>query len=286
MTKPEDAEASSAVTQSAEQISLPLGFVRGEPVFDRPEDLYIPPDALEIILEAFSGPMDLLLYLIRKHKVDIVEMPILPITQQYMQYVDMMHELKLELAADYLVMAAMLAEIKSRLLLPKPPTEDVDEVDPRAELVRRLQEYEAIRDGAGKLEQLPQVSRDVWVVSAATDAQAALTQQPPTVDLIELAAAFGRVLQQAALQEHHQVSREKLSTRERMTRILDRLQAHSRLAFTELFELTEGRAGVVVSLLAILELTKEALIDIVQIDAYANLYVRLRPQTSVVEEER
>ena len=164
-----------------EQQSLPLGFVRGEPVIEKPEDLYIPPDALEVILETFSGPMDLLLYLIRRQKLDIVELPVLTITRQYVEYVEMMKELKLELATDYLVMAAMLAEIKSRLLLPKPPQEDEEEDDPRAELVRRLQEYEAIRRGAEFIEQQPQIGRDSWLSEIKTDAKDYVTVPPPEV---------------------------------------------------------------------------------------------------------
>lgn len=268
----------SMAETTPQQQSLPLGFVRGEPVIDKPEDLYIPPDALELILESFSGPMDLLLYLIRRQKMDIVELPILPVTKQYMEYVDMMKDLKLELAADYLVMAAMLAEIKSRMLLPRPPAEDDDELDPRAELVRRLQEYEAIRQGAQYLDELPQTGRDNFVAHAQTDAQQWVEQQLPDVALADLALAFSQALAQAKLQNHHQVQREKLSTRERMSQILDRLQHHQRLRFAELFEPAEGRPGVVVSFLAILELVKEALIDVVQVDAFSEIHIMQREQ--------
>lgn len=256
-----------------QQHSLALGFVRGEPVLDRPEDLYIPPDALELILESFAGPMDLLLYLIRRQKFDIVDLPILPITQQYMTYVEMMKDLKLELAADYLVMAAMLTEIKSRLLLPKPPAELDDELDPRAELVRRLQEYEAIRKGAEYLDGLPQQGRDYFIGRSATDAKQWLQQQLPDIALQELAMAFSQALAQAQLLNHHQVQREKLSTRERMSRILDLLQQRKRLRFADLFIASEGRPGVVVSFLAVLELVKEALIDVVQVDAYSEIHI-------------
>ncbi|RUO60551.1 segregation and condensation protein A [Pseudidiomarina insulisalsae] len=261
-----------------QQQSLPLGFVRGEPVIDKPEDLYIPPDALELILESFSGPMDLLLYLIRRQKLEITELPILPITRQYMEYVEMMKELKLELAADYLVMAAMLAEIKSRMLLPRPPAEDDDEVDPRAELVRRLQEYEAIRTGAGYLDEMPQTGRDHFVAHAATDAKQHVQQQLPEIALAELAVAFAHAMAQAELQHHHQVQREKLSTRERMSRILDLLQTRSRLRFADLFSPEEGKPGVVVSFLAVLELVKEALIDVVQVDAFSEIHIANRGQ--------
>ena len=256
-----------------QQHSLALGFVRGEPVLERPEDLYIPPDALELILESFAGPMDLLLYLIRRQKFDIVDLPILPITQQYMTYVEMMKDLKLELAADYLVMAAMLTEIKSRLLLPKPPSEVDDELDPRAELVRRLQEYEAIRKGAEYLDGLPQQGRDYFIGQSATDAKQWLQQQLPDIALQELAMAFSHALAQAQLLNHHQVQREKLSTRERMSRILDLLQQRKRLRFADIFSASEGRPGVVVSFLAVLELVKEALIEVVQIDAYSEIHI-------------
>lgn len=268
----------AAENASPQQQSLPLGFVRGEPVIDKPEDLYIPPDALELILESFSGPMDLLLYLIRRQKLEITELPILPITRQYMEYVDMMKELKLELAADYLVMAAMLAEIKSRMLLPRPPADEDDDVDPRAELVRRLQEYEAIRQGAAHLDELPQAGRDHVVVHAETDAKAYVQQQLPEIALAELAVAFAQAMAQAELQHHHQVQREKLSTRERMSRILDLLQTQQRLRFADLFVASEGKQGVVVSFLAILELVKEALIDVVQVDAFSEIHISTRGQ--------
>ncbi|WP_051986632.1 segregation and condensation protein A [Pseudidiomarina atlantica] len=265
------AEQSSAPQQQ----SLPLGFVRGEPVIEKPEDLYIPPDALELILESFSGPMDLLLYLIRRQKLEITELPILPITRQYMEYVEMMKELKLELAADYLVMAAMLAEIKSRMLLPRPPAEEDDEHDPRAELVRRLQEYEAIRTGAGYLDEMPQTGRDHFVAQVATDARELVKQQLPDIALAELAVAFAHAMAQAELQNHHQIQRERLSTRERMSRILDLLQTKQRLRFAELFEAKEGKQGVVVSFLAVLELVKESLIEVVQVDAFSEIHVSI-----------
>lgn len=261
---------------SPQQQSLPLGFVRGEPLLDKPEDLYIPPDALELILDSFSGPMDLLLYLIRRQKLDIIDLPILPITRQYMEYVEMMKNLKLELAADYLVMAAMLAEIKSRMLLPRPPAEQEEELDPRAELVRRLQEYEAIREGAQHLDELPQTGRDNFVAHSVTDARQYVEQTLPDITLAELALAFSQALAQAELQHHHQVHREKLSTRARMSRIMDMLQQHQRLRFAELFDVSEGKPGVVVSFLAILELVKEALIEIVQVDAFSEIHVTNR----------
>ena len=274
---------SSDFALEQEQQSLPLGFVRGEPVFDRPDDLYIPPEALELMLEAFSGPMDLLLYLIRRQKMDILDLPILPITKQYMEYVELMRELKLELAADYLVMAAMLAEIKSRLLLPKPPSEEEEEVDPRAELIRRLQAYEVVREGASQLDQQPQRERDFFSARADTNAHELAVHEPPPVSLAELSLALARVMQLVQAQRHHQVKREALSTRERMSHILERLGEHTQIDFVHLFDVSEGKAGVVVSFLAILELNKEGLIRIVQAEAYSVLYVSR--QTKTVEQD-
>lgn len=263
----------------AEQQSLPLGFVRGEPVLERPENLYIPPDALELMLDTFSGPMDLLLYLIRRQQLDILDLPVLDITRQYMAYVDVMHELKLELAADYLVMAAMLMEIKSRLLLPRPPADEEDEADPRAELVRRLKEYEIIREGATQLDQQPQQERDFFVASVdvpTEDAPAA----PPEVALNELVKALSSVMQQVDAQQHHHISREILSTRERMSRILDQLQEQPRLEFSAVFTQSEGRAGAVVSFLALLELNKEGMIRLTQAANFSVIYIESASQSA------
>jgi len=260
------------------QQSLPLGFVRGEPVFDKPEDLYIPPEALEVMLDLFSGPMDLLLYLIRKQKMDILDLPILRITEQYMEYVELMREMHLELAADYLVMAAMLAEIKSRMLLPKPPAEDDDEEDPRAELVRRLQEYEIIREGAEQLDEQPQQDRDYFVGSAETNARDHAGTAPPDVSLEELSIALARVMQVAKAQAHHHIQREHLSTRERMSNVLEKLQRNTRVEFKDLFDFSEGKAGVVVSFLAILELNKEGLITLTQAGEFSVIYVQGKQQ--------
>lgn len=268
---------------SAEQQSLPLGFVRGEPVLERPEDLYIPPEALEIMLDAFSGPMDLLLYLIRRQKVDILDLPILSITKQYMEYVELMRELKLELAADYLVMAAMLAEIKSRLLLPKPPSEHDDEEDPRAELIRRLREYEVIREGAHQLDAQPQLERDFFAASAQTDAKDLASHTPPEVSMEELSLAMAKVMQVVQAQAHHHIKREALSTRERMSAILDKLNQSEQVGFVSLFTLNEGKPGVVVSFLAILELNKEGLIRLVQAEPYSDIYVRRFGEQAIEE---
>ncbi|WP_113906421.1 segregation and condensation protein A [Aliidiomarina celeris] len=280
MDNPEPTTVEAVEQGPSEQQSLPLGFVRGEPVLERPEDLYIPPEALEIMLEAFSGPMDLLLYLIRRQKMDILDLPILQITRQYMEYVELMRELKLELAADYLVMAAMLAEIKSRLLLPKAPSEDEEELDPRAELIRRLQAYEVVREGARQLDDQPQQYRDYFVASAATDARTWAEQAPPDVSLAELSLALSRVMQLVNVQAHHQIKREALSTRERMSRILEKLSQCARLDFVELFDLSEGKAGVVVSFLAILELNKEGLLVLTQAEAYSGIYISAKSEVS------
>lgn len=256
----------------SEQQSLPLGFVRGEPVLEKPENLYIPPDALELMLDAFSGPMDLLLYLIRREQLNILELPILDIIRQYMAYVDMMRELKLELAADYLVMAAMLAEIKSRFLLPRSAQTDDDEEDPRAELIRRLREYEIVREGAMELDQQPQQERDFFVASALLNTTPS-EPAPAQVDLVDLVSAMRAVMLQIDATQHHHVSREALSTRERMSLILDQLQLAPRLEFIDLFVREEGRAGAVVSFLAILELNKEGMIRLTQVDNFSMIYV-------------
>lgn len=270
---------------SPAQGSLPLGFVRGEPVLQAPDDLYIPPEALELMLDLFSGPMDLLLYLIRKQKMDILDLPMLKITEQYMVYVDMMRELKLELAADYLLMAAMLAEIKSRMLLPKVASDDDEEEDPRAELIRRLQEYEVVRAGAGQLDQQPQQERDFFLGHAHTDARELAGQAPAEVSPSELAAALVKVMQLVSVQAHHQVQREALSTRERMSLILEQLQHGGRVEFSQLFSITEGRAGVVVSFLAILELNKEGLLLLTQAENFGNIYVARKEQQEVMQHD-
>lgn len=256
----------------SQQQSLPLGFVRGEPVLEKPENLYIPPDALELMLDAFSGPMDLLLYLIRREQVNILDLPILDIIRQYMSYVELMRELKLELAADYLVMAAMLAEIKSRLLLPRSSSVEDEEADPRAELIRRLQEYEIVRQGALELDNQPQQERDFFVASAFIDAPQS-EPMPAQVDVQDLVTALRSVMRQMDATQHHQVSREALSTRERMSQILDLMQRSARVEFSQLFVKEEGRAGAVVSFLAILELNKEGMLRLTQAESFSMIYV-------------
>ncbi len=247
--------------------------VRGQPLTDLPQDLYIPPDALEVFLEAFEGPLDLLLYLIRRQNLDILDIPIAEITRQYMQYVELMKDIKLELAAEYLVMAAMLAEIKSRMLLPRPAGAVEDEEDPRAELVRRLQEYERFKTAAEQLDGLPRVARDVFPASAAAP-ERKVVQLQPEVSLKELLAALAEVMSRAALFTHHQVRREALSVRERMSEVLARLDSEKFTEFVELFAPEEGRLGVVVTFLAVLELVKESLVKLVQAEPFAPVYIK------------
>lgn len=239
-----------------------------------PDDLYIPPDALEIILDAFEGPLDLLLYLIKRQNLDIRDIPIAEITRQYMDYVELMKEFRLDLAAEYLVMAALLAEIKSRLLLPR-LSQKQEEDDPRAELVKRLQEYEQCKQAAEALDQLPRLEREHWQVQTAVEL--ATQDKPlPEVELKELLLAFQTVLKRAAQFKSHQVQREPLSIRERMTKVLLALQLKPMVALSELFTLEEGRRGVVVSLMAILELLKAHLIEVNQAnEAYAPVWIRL-----------
>ncbi|PID50492.1 MAG: segregation/condensation protein A [Proteobacteria bacterium] len=260
---------------------MPFALVQGEQLSTLPDDLYIPPDALEVILEAFEGPLDLLLYLIRRQNLDIRDIPMAEITAQYMAYVALMQELKLDLAAEYLLMAAMLAEIKSRLLLPRQETVEGEEGnDPRSELVRRLLEYEQFRRAASDLDSLPRLERDFFVATTVAAFEAA-PMPLPSVPLGDLLRAFQAVLQRSDHFTSHQISREPLSIRERMTRVLAALQQHQQLAFADLFVIGEGRSGVVVTLMAVLELLKAHLIDVVQAmpdgldtPAYAPLYIR------------
>lgn len=257
------------------QQPLPLAFVNGQAVVEKPEDLYIPPDALEVILEAFEGPLDLLLYLIRKQKFDIANLPLLPITKQYMEYVEVMKDLKLELAAEYLVMAAILAEIKSRVLLPKITNSEDEEEDPRAELIRRLREYEAVKEAAQELDNIPRQERDFFPITAETAENCQPVKILPDVTLQELVLSFQNAMQRAATFEHHQIAREALSTRERMSKILELINEKKFTGFDDLFTPEEGKAGVVVTFLAILELVKEKLIEIVQAEPYSNIHVKL-----------
>ncbi|WP_435104768.1 segregation and condensation protein A [Arhodomonas sp. AD133] len=264
-------QASSSET--VETAAEALARVRGEPVTQLPQDLYIPPDALEVFLEAFEGPLDLLLYLIRRQNLNILDIPIAEITRQYMQYVELMREMRLELAAEYLVMAAVLAEIKSRMLLPRPPAVEEEEADPRAELVRRLQEYERFKQAAEDLDELPRIARDIFpAMAVAPDYRA--ERQPPEVSLRELLAAFAGVMERVRMHSHHQIQEEALSVRQRMADTLASLSDDRFVAFTGLFAPEEGRAGVVVTFLAVLELLKEGLVELVQTEPYAPIHVR------------
>ena len=253
---------------------LPLAMVQGEPVKVMPKDLFIPPEALEVFLESFEGPLDLLLYLIRKQKLDVVDLPIFAITQQYLEYVNLLQGAKVELAADYLVMAATLAEIKSRLLLPKPDVEHEDEEDPRAQLIRQLKAYEVIKDAQEKLDVLPRMERDIFQAKAVPAANIKPELLPPEVSLTEVARAFSSVLKRIEATESHHVVREVLSTRERMTQILAKLNAQTYLPFEALFDFAEGRSGVVVSFLALMELVKELLVELVQAEPFSTIHVR------------
>lgn len=255
------------------QGEMPFAFVQGEAVTQLPQDLYIPPDALEVILETFEGPLDLLLYLIRKQNLDILDIPIAEITRQYMEYVEIMTQVRLELAGEYLVMAAMLAEIKSRMLLPRPAEGEEEEEDPRAQLVRRLQEYERYRQAAEDIDKRPRVGREIYLSVVECDTKP-VKRVEPNVSLFELLDAFRGVLQRAEMYRHHRVMLEALSVRERMTQILGRLNSEAFVDFAELFDVKEGRMGVVVTFMAILELLKETLLILVQNEPYAPIHVK------------
>lgn len=272
----ENAEAAddvSTANENSERITgEPIAIVKGAAFTELPKDLYIPPEALEVFLESFEGPLDLLLYLIRRHNLDILDIPIADITRQYMEYVEMMKDLHFELAAEYLVMAATLAEIKSRMLLPRPVSEDEEEDDPRAELVRRLQEYERFKKAAEDLNELPRMERDTFPISVNVP-ELSVRKVHPTVELKDLLFAFKDVLVRSDMYSHHHIQMEPLSVRERMSIILGQVQADKFIAFTDLFDPKEGRLGVVVTFLAILELVKESLIGLVQTQPYEPIHV-------------
>jgi segregation and condensation protein A len=273
-TPPAPAPAPAPAPEVApEQVEMPFAVVNGEPISQLPRDLYIPPQALEVFLEAFEGPLDLLLYLIRRQNLNILDIPLAEITRQYMQYIELMQELQLELAGEYLVMAATLAEIKSRMLLPRPKLAEESEEDPRAELVRRLQEYERYKRAAEQIDALPRLERDVWGTSAELK-ERRVVRTLPQITLQELLIAFKEVVARAEMFAHHHVQRERLSVGERMSDILAALGTGGFLPFTQLFRPQEGRMGVTVTFVAILELMREGLIDIVQAQAYAPLHVR------------
>src|ERR1700733_11926638 len=270
---PAAAQAAAAPMHNM-QSEMPFAVVEGQPVTELPRDLYIPPQALEIFLEAFEGPLDLLLYLIRRQNLDILDIPIAEITRQYTRYIELMQVLQLELAGEYLLMAATLAEIKSRMLLPRVQTADAEESDPRAELVRRLQEYERFKRAAEGIDRMGRMERDTWVASAEL-ADRKVVRIPPQVTLQEMLSAFQDVLSRSDMFAHHHVQREPLSVRQRMADVLTSLQTNAFVDFVRLFTAEEGRRGVTVTFVAILELLREGLIEIVQSEAYAPLHVRL-----------
>jgi segregation and condensation protein A len=253
-------------------LTPPLARIYGEPLVEIPADLYIPPDALEILLDAFQGPLDLLLYLIRRQNLDILDIPMAPLTRQYLEYVELMRTKNLELAAEYLVMAAMLIEIKSRMLLPRPAAV-AEEEDPRAELVRRLLEYEQMKKAAQQLEALPQMGRDVLAVSVLVERTA--VERLPDVHPRDLAEVWRTLLVRARMTRHHRVTREELSVREHMSQILRMLKESRVMEFTELFDPTRGVSVLVVTFLALLELARESLVDVTQSEGFAPIYVKI-----------
>ncbi len=275
-----DVDARPIATPTApQQAEIPFAMVRGQPFFEPPKDLYIPPDALEVILDAFEGPLDLLLYLIRKQNLEILDIPVAEITRQYIGYIELMQDLRFELAAEYLVMAAILCEIKSRLLLPRPPSEAGIEEDPRAELVRRLQEYERFKKAAQDIDALPRLERDFLVAHADVGDRKAVVI-PPELDLKELLLALKEVLHRADLFTHHLISREPLSVRVRMSELLAELAHGEFREFIYLFDAALGRRAIVVTFLAILELSKEGLLEIVQEGSLEPIYVRIPASAS------
>ena len=270
--------------QSPAQSEMPFAVVDGEPVTTLPQDLYIPPYALQVFLEAFEGPLDLLLYLIRRQNIDILNIPVAEITKQYVQYIELMTDMQLELAGEYLVMAAMLAEIKSRMLLPRAEVEDEDEEDPRAELVRRLQEYERFKKAAQDISDLPRLERDVFVAIADAPERKIVTKMPD-VTMKELLLAFHDVLKRAEMFSNLHLQREPLSVKQRMSEILTRIKAGQFTGFADLFDAEEGRMGVAVTFIAILELLKESIIEVVQSEEFAPLHVRAASSVRLVEDE-
>lgn len=274
------AEPDAEDPHSPEQSEMPFALVYGKAFTNLPKDLYIPPDALEVILESFAGPLDLLLYLIRKQNIDILEIDVSAITHQYVAYVEMMEAVHFELAAEYLVMAAMLAEIKSRMLLPRSSdSEEEEEDDPRAQLIRLLQEYERFKQAAEDIDELPRLHRDTQIGKAKPPSRSS-TRPDPDVDMRELMLALSDVLRRADMFTSHHVEREKLSTRERMAQVLDQLKGRQFVPFVSLFTVSEGRLGVVVTFLAIMELIKESLLEMVQTEAFGPIHVKARGEIS------
>ena len=269
--------------QTPAQSEMPFAVVDGEPITTLPQDLYIPPYALQVFLEAFEGPLDLLLYLIRRQNIDILDIPIAEISKQYVQYIELMKDMQLELAGEYLLMAAMLAEIKSRMLLPRPEAAEEEEEDPRAELVRRLQEYERYKKAAEDISELPRLERDVFVASADSP-ERKVTVKLPDVTLKELLLAFHDVLKRAEMFTNLHLQREPLSVRQRMSEILGRIQGRNFASFADLFDPEEGRMGVAVTFIAILELLRASTIEVVQAEEYAPLHIRAASAVHLVDE--
>lgn len=272
---PEQSRLHALRKNTPAQEEFPFAVVQGKPVTELPKDLYIPPEALEVFLEAFEGPLDLLLYLIKRQNIDILEINVTEITAQYIAYVELMNAMQFELAAEYLLMAAMLAEIKSRMLLPRSTEAEEEGEDPRADLIRRLQEYERFKQAAEQIDELPREGRDLWPGKAEPPE---LEQERPVapVEMSELLAALGEVLRRAELYGHHQIQREVLSTRERMSEILSVLRRDHFTSFVSLFRPEEGKQGVIVTFLAIMELAKDTLIDLVQNEAFGPIHVKAR----------
>jgi segregation and condensation protein A len=273
--KPESLLVRARAEPGIQQGELPFAFVAGKAMTDLPKDLYIPPDALEVFLEAFEGPLDLLLYLIKRQNVDILDIDVAEITEQYMGYVELMEASQFELAAEYLVMAAMLAEIKSRMLLPRAQEDDEEEEDPRAQLIRRLQEYERYREVAERVDALPRLYRDLYQASAQSP-ELERTLPKPEVELQEVLLAFAEVLRRADLNESHHIQRQSLSTRERMSQILLRVSAEHYTPMLSLLMKDEGKLGVVVTFLAIMELIKESLVELAQNEPFGPIHIKAR----------
>jgi len=284
LTSKDAPKPSPDAAMSPAQGEMPFAVVDGEPVTQLPQDLYIPPYALQVFLEAFEGPLDLLLYLIRRQNIDVLDIPIAEITLQYVEYIELMKEMQLELAGEYLLMAAMLAEIKSRMLLPRPVPEDDEEDDPRAELVRRLQEYERFKKAAEDLSDLPRLERDVFVANVDAP-ERKIVDDLPDITLKELLLAFHGVLKRAEMFTNLHLQRELLSVRQRMSEILSRVKANTFSSFADLFDPKEGRMGVAVTFVAILELMRESTIEVAQAEAYAPLHIRAASSVRLVSDD-
>lgn len=273
--KVQDEVAAKQMLGANGQQELPFAVVQGKPLTELPQDLYIPPDALEVFLEAFEGPLDLLLYLIKRQNLDILDINVSQITTQYISYVEMMNSMRFELAAEYLLMAAMLAEIKSRMLLPRSEEIEDDEEDPRAQLIRRLQEYERYKLAAEEIDNIPRMNREIYMASAESP-EIDTTRPEPDVEMRELLLVLSQVLKRAEMFESHHIEREMLSTRQRMSDVLDVLSPERFTPFISLFQSGEGRLGVVVTFLAIMELIKESLVELIQTEPLGPIHVKAR----------